>query len=733
MIKVSYLFKQKFLFMLLIMLALFTACSSSSNNGGDSGGGINVSSYYPVDVSPTALHESINIQFNRISGIGAEGTDACLPYYNVKIGTDDNVNNSDDLGIIEYNNSLLVRFTIKKAEDESDSTEDFPFIYYDKLTDNTQYTIWLRSDFTHCNYGVSDWTSVYAMPIPLPTQLEGVNVEQGDKHLRISWTQKQGELYSVHVDDCPAKAGQYSKWTSSLSLNSDHYIISLENNTDLYDGSSHSVCIASHNANGILDAEGESTWKVFGIDIYTADNEKASLKGKDSTEYPAKPVIKNIEGKNKRVEFTFDVVSTGDSAVSSYQAGYSSDRDGSYAYGKDIVFTQDTANAVISNLNNDQPYYIKLRAKNSADDNWVESEPVSATPKYTPVDLNDLNQYLGTAAGDFIYAEDVPHSDFWRISTSYNAGGRPNTDRLTRGKETALGNLFADAIKWYSSEMADIKTDFAWLIGDMMSQGIQANQTITPAFLQMVITSDYLDDTLVTVTLNGSDLIANNDYNLDLNHYPTVGDDSNPYTKTLFGQAAAVYRNNHYGGSGGTTYNGRYWGIPSSEVKYTIEYLPYDINAFNIIFDTNCATVNKSTGIDSDTNELYDAVNDPKKCYILTYDEANPQSGNPTEASVMGYKRGRIQEDSLLINNQQILPDQQYKILTTTKTAREMYVAFLGKDVIPVLDENNQPVTMLKAVAEYIAYQNSISPYLDGRVKLSGGVPGNTANDYAGN
>lgn len=72
--------------MLFIMLALFTVCSSSSNNDGDNGGGINVSSYYPVDVSPTALHESINIQFNRVSGIGAEGTDACLPYYNLKRG-----------------------------------------------------------------------------------------------------------------------------------------------------------------------------------------------------------------------------------------------------------------------------------------------------------------------------------------------------------------------------------------------------------------------------------------------------------------------------------------------------------------------------------------------------------------------------------------------------------------------------------------------------------------------
>ena len=538
----------------------------------------------------------------------------------------------------------------------------------------------------------------------------------------------------MHVDDCPKRAGQYSKWTPSLSLNSDHYIISLENNSDLYDNTSHSICIAAHNANGILDTAGNSTWKVFGVDIYTSENEKQLLQGKASTNQPAKPVINNPEGKNKRAEFTFNVVSVGSASVSEYQAGYSTSIEGPYTYGENIVFTQDTVSSVIPELDNDKLYYIKLRAKNSASNNdWVESDPKSVTPVYTPVDLNDLNQYLGTATGDFIYAEDVPHSDFWRISQNYNAGGRPNSDRLTRGKETALGNLFVDAIKWYGTEMADIETDFAWLIGDMMSQGIQANQTITPGFLQMIITSDYLNDTLVTVTLNGSDLIANDDYNLDLNNYPTVGDESNPYTKTLFGQAAAVYRNNHYGGSGGTTYNGKWWGIPSSEVKYTIEYLPYSIDEFNTKFNTNCSTVNKSTGIDSDTNELYDAVNDPKKCYLLTYEQANPQSGNPIETSVMGYKRGKIQQNSLLINNQQILPNQQYKILTTTKTAREMYVAFLGKDVIPVLDENNQPVTMLKAVAEYIAYKNSISPYLDGRVKLSGGVPGNTANDYAGN
>lgn len=95
--------------------------------------------------------------------------------------------------------------------------------------------------------------------------------------------------------------------------------------------------------------------------------------------------------------------------------------------------------------------------------------------------------------------------------------------------------------------MTNINPDFAWLIGDMIGQSIQANQIITPAFLQTVITSDYLEDTLVYVTLNGSDLITDADYSLDLNLYPAVGDSSNPYTKTLFGQAASVYRNNHYG------------------------------------------------------------------------------------------------------------------------------------------------------------------------------------------
>lgn len=728
MIKLLFLFPKRFFSILLVLVFIYSCSSESSSNSG-----INVSSYYPVDISPTALNEQIIVQFTKVSGIGAADTSACSPVYHVKIGKDNNVNTAVDLGVVNPNDSLLVRFAVKKSESAEDATQGYPFFYYNELTNNQQYTIWLRSDFSQCGYGVSNWTSVTSSPVPLPKQVENINVEQGDKHLRISWTKKQGELYSVHINDCPSKAGQYTKWTPALSLNSDHYIVELEDNGVVYDSSSgKSICIASHNSNGFIDESGVSTWKVFGVDIYNQTDEKTKLQGVAATAAPAKPVINpaSVQGKNKRAEFSFNTVSTGSSAVSNYQAGYSLDGI-NFSNWVDIPFNQDITNGLISGLENNQVYYIKIRAANSFSSSvWVESDALTVTPVYTPIDINDANQYLGTAGGDFIYAENVPHSDFWRISTNFNTGGRQNSDRLVRGKETALGNLFADGIYWYGSQMTSTLPDFAFLIGDMINQGIQANQTITPAFLKSIITTDYLNDTLVVVTLKGSDLISSDDYNLNLNLYPAVGDSTNPYTKTLFGQAAAVYRNGHYGGSGGTTYNGKWWGIPSAQVKYTIEYLPYDINEFTAKFSQNCSTVDLSTGIDSQTGALYDAVADPKGCYLLPYEQANPESGNPTESSVMGYKRGRIKSGTLKINNSDINPAADYKIITTTKIAKEMYVSFLGKNVVQVTDINGNPVTLLNAMAEYIAYKNNITPYLDGRITLSGGVPGDTSNDF---
>ena len=368
--KLFYFINAKLLFMLMLITVLLAACSEQdSKSNGDNG--LNVSSYYPLDISPTALHERITVQFNRVSGIGAENSDACLPYYDIKIGLGDDINTAYDLGTVEPNDSLLIRFAVKKTESASDSTEGFPFFYYTELSDNTEYTIWIRSNFSKCGYGQSNWTYVKATPIPYPSQLENVKVEQGDNHLRLSWDKKAGEIYSVHVDDCPSKEGQYSKWTPALSINNNHYIIELANNSELYDGSDHSICIVSYNANGFLDADNKSTWKVFGKDIFTTVEEKSLLQGKPATTAPEKPVIENMQGKNKRAEFSFNTAPAGSAAVSVYQAGYSTDN-ANYTWLETAVpFNYDTANTVVSSLENGKLYYIKLRAKNSFSENSV--------------------------------------------------------------------------------------------------------------------------------------------------------------------------------------------------------------------------------------------------------------------------------------------------------------------------------------------------------------------------
>ncbi len=550
---------------ILLFISLFILSCSSENTEST----INVSSYYPVDVSPTALHEQIIVQFTKVSGIGAADTSACLPVYQLKIGTNSDVNSAVDLGVISPNDSLLVRFSIKKSESTEDASYGFPFFYYPELTDNQEYTIWLRSDFTQCGYGYSNWTSAKSSPVPLPTQLENVQVEQGDNHLRISWTKKQGELYAVHLNDCPSKAGQYTKWTPALSLNSNHYIVELENNDTVYDSSNgKSICIVSHNANGFLDANGSSTWKVFGVDLYN------------------------------------------------------------------------------------------------------------------------------------------------QIDATNPKGGRPSTDRLVRGKETALGNLYADAVHYYVTKILNKNVDFTVLAGEMITNGMANNLSITPRILMGLTEINYISDPIVILEIEGKYLINENDYNINLDNYPPLGVSNT--AATLFGQAAAVLRDGRYGtGAGGASYSTKSWLLPSKEVRYTIEYLPYSLQDFQANFQKNCGRV--------EDNADYDSINDPKKCYLLSYNDINAWGNSFKE----GYRRGRIQKGSLLINGKAIEPNKIYKVATTKKLADSMYMSFLYAKSV-----ENTGVIFWKAVAYFINEQGKITPYLDGRVKLTGGVPGNTANDF---
>ena len=452
-----------------------------------------------------------------------------------------------------------------------------------------------------------------------------------------------------------------------------------------------------------------------------------------STEAPAEFSISLVKEANKNIIISWNGDFEGSDAVNTYEVTASSE--GSNDIVEKASFDSKTIEHTILGLENGKTYNIKVRAVNAAGS--TESNTITATPKETAINFNDLDYVLGSADGTFIYAEDIPHSDFWRITSVYPQGGRPNTDRLTWGKETALGNMFADSLMWYAKNKLNRQDiDFAFIVGEMITNGIDSGKALTPRFLMGITNINYINDTLVIADIKGKYLINPEvDYKIDLENYPSLLslDGTETIGHTLFGQAAAIYRSGHYGAghTGAAAYKQKGWLSPSKEVRYTIEYLPYDLAEFTTRFQEKCG--------DAASNIGYDSENDPKDCYstsilINPADKIYPpyatdmsQTTGIDDKVKWGYKRGKIQENSLTINGEQIDPEKTYKVLTTKKVADSLYIALLKADKI-----EDTHIVFWQAAAEYVAAAGKISPYLDGRVKLSGGVPGNSANDYQG-
>lgn len=181
-------FSMKSYAVLLFLFAVtITGCSEQDiNNQQDMG--INVSNFTPIDVTPTAKHESIAIQYNKVAGIGGAGNDKCFPTYDVKISTENNVEKAEYLGNIPSSKSLLIRFYINKTKT---NTENANVLEYKKLQDYQLYYIFIRFNYTNCGFGTSNWVSVSATPITLSTKAENVKIIQGDKHLTITWDKKK--------------------------------------------------------------------------------------------------------------------------------------------------------------------------------------------------------------------------------------------------------------------------------------------------------------------------------------------------------------------------------------------------------------------------------------------------------------------------------------------------------------------------------------------------------------
>lgn len=734
--KISALLGMKTMFiMFTAVLAVITGCSSEENSK------TNVPVASVQSIQPIGKSGQIILQFTQLAGMGANSE--VQPEYSLYINEVDDFSSAKLLGthqqVLDGTGMAFLEFTIKKAKLETDVEGPNKKIFeYTGLTDGKEYFIWINDCFAGYGCGIPTKMSVVPVPMPAPLTPENIEFIPGDGTLTINF-KNQGtyEEYGLFYNDVKCTYADIYKYAPQLTTTDNHYVISnLDNGTEVAP-----ICLRSQNINTagpnaqvVRYLNGKIEVLKMGIKpVEIVDNTADLRTPKESTLPPAAPVISLVKEGSKNVIIKWNGDFTGDDAVNSYEVIYSSE--GTAEKIEKASFTSNTVEHTILGLENGKTYNIKVRAVNAKSS--AESNTISATPKDIVIDFNDLDTVLGSADGTFIYAEDIPHSDFWRITSVYPQGGRPNTDRIVWGKETALGNLFADSFMWYAKNKLNINDiDFAFAVGEMITNGIDSGKVITPRFLMGITNINYINDTLVIAEIQGKYLINPEvDYKVDLNNYPPLLslDSTETVGQTLFGQAAAIYRSGHYGAghTGAAAYKQRGWLSPSKEARYTIEYLPYDLAAFEARFKAACGNVADLVG--------YDSENDPNNCYsteILLNPADKTYPPYATDKSHItgiddkvkwGYKRGRIMAGSLSINGQQIEPERMYKVLTTKKVAASLYIGLLNASKI----EDTQ-VVFWKALAEYIAANGKISPVLDGRVKLSGGVPGNSANDYQG-
>jgi hypothetical protein len=298
-----------------------------------------------------------------------------------------------------------------------------------------------------------------------------------------------------------------------------------------------------------------------------------------------------------------------------------------------------TVRAEILGLTNGVTYYVWVQSWNSKGGTSGGVSPsASGAPKAKdPISFSNTQFVLGSAAAEFIFAQDVPASVFF-------PSGGPNTDRLTRVQETALGNLFTDGAAWYiRRQYPGENIDFVFLNGGYIDNALPSGN-ITVGNLSAIVKSDSRNDKFLLLTLTGAQL------------------------KLLFNDIAGVV---HTGRGGSGT---GFFGIVSKEARYTLQYY------------------------------------------------APPSGTSPalSAAAAELYYHGWIKAGTLKINGLDIVDGQNYRICTTDYLAAgeyftRLYTSGTNKRLI------NTP--FWHGAAEYIYDQGSVTPKLDGRIKIEGGVP----------
>jgi len=584
---------------LLVVMALSVllySCGSSSGSSNDDGGDIPLSS--PKNFVITPKNASLDIAWTKlVSVLDVDAT------YEVYIGT--TADNTQKLDLTPTIAGNLVSCTVSALADGT------------ALVNGQTYYIRLRAIYEGVGSAeLSD--AVEGMPVPAPSAPVISSHLGYENMLEVTWDDVQ---YAVNYK-------VYWKAGSTETTPDDDAEVEIVTNPralikDVTNGSAYRVWIQA------MNNAGESGYDFEDITPAAA------------TVVPAAPSATGFTSVSSSKTLT--VSWTAVANARSYVLRYSTNSGFSKAanYEEIAVDAQSgTVTQMVTGLTNGTTYYFAVQAVNSVGSSaftTIGSAVPASKAASNPIDFSDIDFELGTANSEYIFAEDVPASAFFPTGRS--------SDRLTRFKETAIGNMFCDGTAWYVADKYE-DVDFVFLNGGYI-EGPIAEGKVTVGSIMRIIPSESLEDTLTVISLTGEQVID------------------------LFRRAAAVVH------TGRGSKNTGAFAMVSSPVNYTIQYKTWD--------DT---TWDGTTALTS------------------------------TESSE--YQYGWIKEDTLKINGVDIDTTKTYRIATTSYLAdgNEGYITFLNGT-----NRVDHTEYLWEAVSNYIYEMGSVTPYLDGRMSLIGGVP----------
>lgn len=593
--------------------ALFIACPMET--GSDPEDTIPLAGARSIQV--TAKNESLVLQWTKIAP--AQGI---VPSYAIYYSRNNDPAGATYWGTIQSNASQLVAVTIGVRTDPDD-----------KLINHVTYYIWVKA--MYAGLGESNFSSVSTgIPIPPPATPGVLTVSPGEAMLGISWAKvEDAYTYEVyyksggHSDAAPPSDTQETMKTVSVE---GAVLPGLTNDAD------YTVWVRALNTAGISPGYSRATGTP-----------------KLATTPPApdkKPGVISITAGNEKLALAWDQVP----GVPQYKLYYNTTDDFATATAleKTVPAAAPQESAEITMLSNGTSYYVWVQSWNSQSnkDNSPQSDSASGTPEAKPaIDFSNLRFALGTAKAEFIFAQDLPPSVF------FYPDGRPNTDRLTRVQETALGDLFTDAAAWYVRNKLGEAIDFVFLNGGYIDN-VLPEGTVTVGTIAGIVQPDSRQDKFFLLTLTGAQL------------------------KQFFNDEAAKADNLEPGDVSGVVHTGRggphntgFWGIVSKDVRYTLQY----------------------------------------------YQPPLLSAGEIASSESEPYLHGFIDPESITIDGKTIVDTQSYRICTTDYNASGEYFTRLYTDGT---DKKLIETPFWHGIAEYVYDQGAITPTLDGRIKVEGGV-----------